>query len=181
MDRIPENKRPQINPELLAWYEKTYPGWSLALCCFDNKDKKKAEPLFWWYKPIDPKNLFFPAVDSHDGNPPDLTKKVPADHIILLGSDLFEPTPEKKDKNIDPYSFYSLLGEHYPPRPIPLWAGYKNALPEASWQFLPTKIMGHTFNRPLFAHFGGMPNGDFTIPVSELRKHNIYALDRVSP
>ena len=183
MHRIPENKRPQVKAELLTWYEKTYPGWSLAVCCFDNKDKKKAEPLFWWYKPLKPEQLFFPAMDSHDGNPPhlnnnlgfDFRNSVWVDHIIMAGSDVFEATPEEKPEATEDLGAFSrYFRKEKTPRPIELWTGYLDKLPESSRQYLPMKIMGKEFN-------GSMRNGDFSIPVKELRKHDIGALKRVSP
>lgn len=79
---VPENKRPAISPQLIQWYEDNYPGYSVAVCCFDNQEAQGAQPLFWWYKPMNPQELFFPAVDCHSGQIPDLTKKVEVDHLL---------------------------------------------------------------------------------------------------
>lgn len=86
LESVPENKRPNIEPELLKWYEDSFPGWSVAVCCFDNNDMKKSEPLFWWYHPIHKERIHFPAIDSHDGSVPDLNKEVRTDHFIVYGS-----------------------------------------------------------------------------------------------
>lgn len=148
---VPENKRPEISAELLAWYETHYPGWTLAVCCFDNRDAIKADPLFWWYKPLDPMRLHFPAVDSHDGTPPKLEHQgrawgVHTDHVIVLGSDKFLPNG-KAEK---------------------LKADYRDVLPEASRPFFPERIIGADYRRRRF------PNGDFVAPVLAVRAHKSF-------
>jgi hypothetical protein len=86
LDQVPENKRPSINAEIFEAYDKWYPGWSFALCCFA-KDLPDPEPLVWWYKPQDPARLFFPAVDAHTGHAPEMNTLVGVDHDIVVSSD----------------------------------------------------------------------------------------------
>lgn len=85
MKHLPANKRPgRMNQAIFDAYAKWYPGWPLALCAWDGS--VKAEPMLWWYEPKDASRLFLPALDAHDGNPPDLSAKVDVDHTIAVGS-----------------------------------------------------------------------------------------------
>jgi len=85
LQRVPANKRPVINTIVLASYNQNYPGWPLAVCCWDGAIE--AEPLLWWYEPKDPEILFAPALDAHDGNTPK-PHAVAVDHIVCFGSTL---------------------------------------------------------------------------------------------
>lgn len=52
---------------------------------FDADDMEEADPLFWWYRPRNPDQLFAPAVDSHDGSPPNAGESVYVDHWVIAG------------------------------------------------------------------------------------------------
>jgi hypothetical protein len=82
--RIPANKRPELNADIFAAYDWLYPGWKMALCAWDGT--LEAEPLLWWYEPLDPTRLFLPALDAHDGKPPSLSADVAVDHSVVVGS-----------------------------------------------------------------------------------------------
>ena len=85
LKEIPESKRPNLPAKFIVSLGKLYPDWPMALCCFDlNIDD--AEPLFWWYKPRFPEVLFAPAIDAHNGEPPDLETDVWRDHTLAFGS-----------------------------------------------------------------------------------------------
>lgn len=84
LDKLPAEKRPTIHEDLLASYERLYPGWHLAICCF-NKDVS-GEPLLWWFEPAFD-NLFLPGLDAHDGGPPKLDVQVSIDHSLIVGVD----------------------------------------------------------------------------------------------
>lgn len=84
--RVPETRRPDINPAILEAFDDLYPGWQLAVCCWNGKIR--AEPLLWWYEPRLPRWLFAPALDAHDGGPPDPDTDVHVDHHIAFGSTL---------------------------------------------------------------------------------------------
>jgi hypothetical protein len=89
LEQVPERKRPPLNKALFGWYHTTFPGWPVALCCFDNADAARATPMMWWYEPAYPDWLFAPAVDCHTGAIPDLRADVATDHWVVLGvSDL---------------------------------------------------------------------------------------------
>jgi hypothetical protein len=80
-------KRPTINPELLQFYEDTMPGWTTAVCCFDNREAKLSTPMLWYYKPEFGGTFVAPGIDSHDGSPPNLKTDVETDHWVIVGSD----------------------------------------------------------------------------------------------
>ncbi len=81
---VPPSKRPAANPRLFEAFEQLYPGWPLAVCCWCGD--VEAEPLLWWYEPKYPEWLFAPALDAHDGGPPDVNVEVEVDHHIAFGS-----------------------------------------------------------------------------------------------
>lgn len=85
---VPEDKKPNIKPELFETYSKWYPKWPIALCCFNNRDAASATPMLWWYYTISPRFLFAPAVDCHTGSVPDLDAQVDVDHTVVVGSNL---------------------------------------------------------------------------------------------
>ncbi len=86
LSQVPEEKRPVINYAIFAAYEKWYPDWTVALCCFNNKDAKAATPMLWRYCPIYPELLFLPALDAHTGEAPDLNAVVDVDHTVIVSS-----------------------------------------------------------------------------------------------
>jgi len=83
---VPEEKRPDLKPEIFAAYAEWYPGWQIALCCFSNADAVEADPLLWWYEPAFPDVYFAPALDSHTGGVPDLDATVDVDHAVTFMS-----------------------------------------------------------------------------------------------
>ncbi len=85
LKEVPENRRPNIPYPFLQELTRLYADWPLALCCFNNAEFE-AEPLFWWYKPRFPEVLFAPAVDAHNGKPPQLDTLVQRDHTIAFAS-----------------------------------------------------------------------------------------------
>lgn len=82
--RVPEHRRPQPNRAIFSAYAKYYPGWHMAMCCYDGAIE--AEPMVFWYESLFPNRLFAPALDAHDGNPPDLARKVSRDHYVFFAA-----------------------------------------------------------------------------------------------
>ncbi|MEU5667113.1 hypothetical protein [Streptomyces longwoodensis] len=80
--QVPTHRRPVLAPDLLRFYADHFPGHTIAVCCFDNADAQRAEPLLLWYHPLDPDRLTVPALDSHTGAAPDLDAAVTVDHGI---------------------------------------------------------------------------------------------------
>ncbi len=87
LERVPEHKRPQLAPELFAFYAETFPLYPVALCCFDNADARRAAPLLMWYRPIYSGRMTAPALDSHTGAAPDPQALVDVDHWVVVGVD----------------------------------------------------------------------------------------------
>ncbi|MBY0359723.1 MAG: hypothetical protein K2W82_17100 [Candidatus Obscuribacterales bacterium] len=85
LKQVPEHRRPPLNKEMFDAYAKWYKGWTFAFCCFDTVDEANAKPLLWWYEPSRPEFLFFPALDGHDGNVPNLQAEVTVDHALMVG------------------------------------------------------------------------------------------------
>lgn len=80
---VPEDKRPALNETVIASFAANYPGWPIAVCCWNGSIKP--EPLLWWYEPLDPSTLFAPTLDAHDGSAP-RRGSVHTDHYLTFGS-----------------------------------------------------------------------------------------------
>jgi len=118
---IPARKRIAVNRPLFAFYAERFPGYAVALCCFDNKEALDAAPLLIWYKPMNPDFFLLPALDCHTGGVPDLNEDVEVDHWVILGSD-----------------------------ELPAWASaapqYRDTIPAEVAAFLPQCISGQHFS-----------------------------------
>jgi hypothetical protein len=95
LKEVPESRRPNIPYPFLLELTRLYPDWPIALCCFNNSEFD-AEPLFWWYKPRFPEVLFAPAIDAHNGKPPQLDIMVNRDHSLAFAS-------YTSDRPVDPF------------------------------------------------------------------------------
>jgi hypothetical protein len=84
LERVPSAKRPDISGELCEFYATYRHGWPIALCCFDNKQAQKAQPIFVWYKPMNWNVLIAPGIDCHTGAVPDMQAKVHVDHRLFF-------------------------------------------------------------------------------------------------
>lgn len=148
---VPKEKRPDINPELMAWYEAAYPGYSVAVCCFSSDKETDAEQMFWWYKPMNEAELFFPAIDAHDGGVPNLAEKVLIDHTITCS--IIELSSEARNIQ-DITHMHEKLGDNK--------------------KFFNDKLLGQSFRSQYVS------NGDFVIAKEDLRKGNLN-FKRVTP
>lgn len=83
--KLPNGKRPEMNPVVLSAMAEMYPNWAFAFCCWDGSKVLQAEPLLFVYEPMAPSLLFAPALDAHDGNAPQ-EGVVDVDHIVTFGS-----------------------------------------------------------------------------------------------
>lgn len=84
---VPEAKRPDLSEAFLDFYQRAYPDWFLAICCFNNTDVTRApQPLLWTFESLCPDDLFMPGLDAHDGRPP-APGTVLRDHMLLWGTD----------------------------------------------------------------------------------------------
>lgn len=135
---VPEDKRPDMTPDIFDWYAAMYPGYSLALCCFNNADAQQATPLLWWYENRQDQAWVAPAVDAHDGLPPNLSARVDVDHWLILGSNRYGEGGRIDD----------LL--------LPVYYQQKHEIPAHVRGLLPTGIAGQRFS-------GYEQNGDFLL------------------
>lgn len=140
INQVPENKRPRLHPELFEALGMWYPGWSVALCCWDGAIE--AEPMVWWYRPLPEfrDKHFLPGLDGHDGGVPDPARdSVPVDHTIVVGG----PVVDGKREN----AAYLLRD-----------------VPDELRRWLPSHVYGD-----MLPQSGGtmqMRNGDWVLPKS---------------
>jgi hypothetical protein len=151
LERLPERKRPQVNRELLAFYEDTFPRHPIALCCFDNAEAAQAKPLMLWYHPLDEERLVLPAIDCHTGAAPDLRASVSTDHTVVFATD------DAAEDWGSPVLYEQPWGMRHTLR-----------------AFLPKRVMGARFNEFL-------PNGDFAITHEDLLRGNVDRIERLVP
>lgn len=84
---VPTEKRPALNPDLFKFYERAYPNFAVALCCFNNSKNAQAEPIMVWYRPTQFDGTYrLPAIDCHSGAVPNLYEKVNVDHWLFLAT-----------------------------------------------------------------------------------------------
>jgi len=136
-------------------YAYWYPGWHVALCCFDAREMSPADPILWWYEPKDPNRLFYPGLDAHDGNRPNLKRLVDVDHTLIAGC-----TTERNAKGWGSPG----VGE----------AVYGNKIPETMAPFLPDKVIGMGSTRE-------MMNGDWYMEIANLRDAKIAFMREPPP
>lgn len=84
LEKLPENKRPDIAKKLLKWYLAYYGSPELILCCFDSSNDA-VQPISVTYTPRNFSSLFFPGADSHDGSVPNIGARTDRDHTLLVG------------------------------------------------------------------------------------------------
>lgn len=87
LQQVPPNKRPLLDRGLFDFYAAMYPYHSIVLCCFDNAEAHRANPLLIWYPPPFDDWIIMPAVDGHTGGVPDLAAQVDTDHWLVFGAD----------------------------------------------------------------------------------------------
>jgi len=137
LTQVPEEKRPEIPVSFLSSLNELYKDWPIAICCFTG-ELEAPEPLLWWFEPRFERVLFAPAIDAHDGNPPDPKVMVYRDHTLAFAS--FSSTRPHDPQLVDAISR------------VPV---------EHQWMFLPsvvgTKIIQQTgngdFSLPISAIF----------------------------
>lgn len=108
LKEVPENKRPDISDDFILSLNKLYLDWPIALCCFSGA-MSNPEPLFWWYKPQDDSTLFAPAIDAHNGKPPNVDESVSRDHTLIFSS--YE-SDKREDYHLRNYIEQNVPEEH---------------------------------------------------------------------
>ncbi len=82
--QVPIQKRPVISDALMDFYAHRFPGYAVALCCFNTRQAKEGNPIMVWYPPMNPREFRAPAVDCHTGAIPDLRTHVEVDHWLFM-------------------------------------------------------------------------------------------------
>ena len=72
-----------VNKSLIEFYERHYKDWSFAVCLFDNNTTIDAQPIAFEYTPSNPDSIYFPTMDAHTGDAPDLKAFVDVDHTFI--------------------------------------------------------------------------------------------------
>jgi hypothetical protein len=167
LKRVPAAKRPAFNPPIFDAYAEWYPGWTVALCCFNNLDAARATPLLWWYRPADPEQLFAPALDCHSGAVPDLGAQVKVDHTVAVSSYLMDEDGFWKGTRGEKGAYLEQGARVH----------YIDSLPASVQPYLCRHAVGSTYEKR-------MRNGDFVCSVKKLRE-GVYGgkgvLRRVGP
>nr|WP_042187624.1 hypothetical protein [Kibdelosporangium sp. MJ126-NF4]CEL18233.1 hypothetical protein [Kibdelosporangium sp. MJ126-NF4]CTQ90536.1 hypothetical protein [Kibdelosporangium sp. MJ126-NF4] len=161
LTRVPEARRVRISRELMEFYADRFPGYAIALCCFDNREAQQANPLLLWYTPHDTDLFRLPAIDCHTGGVPDLDADVATDHWVILGTD---QAAEDWGTPVD----YGLVEVKRKWGAAPRSPAVKG--PTAG--FLPARVIGRSFT-------GHHRNGDFTIAYDDVLRVNLSALQRI--
>lgn len=157
LNRVPIDKRPAINKEIFDAYTKWYPGWTFALCCF--KDSvTKSDPMVWWYDPMNPHTLFFPALDAHTGHRPKLNAEVEVNHTLIVSS------------------FKNLAWTAHTPLSELKRVSYSKRPPKGTvlGSILPDVVAGRTYKT-------SMPNGDFIFETADVRSGRCNPLRKLPP
>lgn len=143
LSQVPVDRRPNPNPAIFEAYGKLYPGWHIAMCCYNGT--VDAEPMLWQYQPLDPSHLWLPALDGHDGRAPNLTANVQRDHTVIV-SLVNSPRSKFAYRTATKEDIHTLSGEVIPDNLQYLFGKH----------FFGTQTHGET------------RNGDFMIPIAKL-------------
>lgn len=167
LKQVPAEKRPALNPAIFKAYAKWYPGWTFALCCFNTSQESQAKPLLWWYEPMYSERLFFPALDAHNGNPPNLGARVDVDHALIASSYKLNPSVASGTKP-------KVLKSGYPIYAVAHQVQYRDTSMSASLRkLLPDFAIGKQYSQQ-------MPNGDFWFEADDVRR-GIFDVKRELP
>jgi hypothetical protein len=148
---VPPQKRPRVNKDVFASYPELYPEWPVALCCWQAKARVEAQPMLWWYMPKHHDLLFLPAVDGHNGKPPNLKDAAMRDHTLVVGTTATTP---------------QLNSQGWAPR-------YRDTLSEELQKYVPKRVVGQKLK-------GWQPNADIYVRTRKAHEAS-FAFDHVSP
>ena len=80
----------EVKEELINFFREKYVDFSFAVCIFDSTEKIDSQPIAFEYIPNDNTVLFYPTMDCHTGDAPDLREFVETDHHIIYVHDFNE-------------------------------------------------------------------------------------------
>ena len=96
----------QITDSLAVFFKERYKGWSFAVCLFDSNKAIDAQPIAFEYTPFDSDVIYFPTMDAHTGNAPDMNEKVDVDHTFIyehtgnVDEELYQEFVELENKDV---------------------------------------------------------------------------------
>lgn len=106
---IDESIRPTIKNSFYDFFDKYYKNCSFVICLFGNNDTIDAQPIAFEYLPNNPNLLYFPTMDCHNGEIPDLNQYVKLNHIFLFEHTGLQPEGMKKTSTICRFDVPSFL------------------------------------------------------------------------
>lgn len=74
---------PEIDGELINFFETHYKGWSFVLCVFSGDEEMDSQPITFEYEPFHYNWLYFPTMDSHSGGAPSFIHPINMDHTLI--------------------------------------------------------------------------------------------------
>lgn len=73
----------EITEDLMNFFHSHYKDWTFVVCMFSGEKEMDAQPIMFEYEPMYPQWLYFPTMDSHDGQAPDMIHPVDMDHSLM--------------------------------------------------------------------------------------------------
>jgi len=84
LNTLNEAQRPEISDELLDFFKNNYKGWNFVVCIFAETKEMESQPIMFEYKPFHYEWIYYPMMDSHTGEAPNLNEDVRVDHTLIL-------------------------------------------------------------------------------------------------
>lgn len=170
LNQVPENRRPALNKEIFTAYSKWYPGNTFALCCFNTADATKADPMLWWYEPLNQDELFCPALDAHNGKVPRLNEKVKVDHVLIAGSHLLKhPLGNRNPSNLSMDEMADIVKSD-----VAKVSYTDESITLQVKSLLPACVIGEVSQ-------GFLANGDFVFKTSDVRQGVLKVMRKEPP
>ncbi len=79
-----ESNEISIKDQLYDFFQEQYTGWSFVICVFDSEKTMNSQPIAFEYEPFEKEYIYFPTMDSHTGDAPNLNEDVILDHSIIF-------------------------------------------------------------------------------------------------
>jgi hypothetical protein len=103
--------RPAIKNSFYDFFDEHYKNCSFVICLFDNNETIDVQPIAFEYLPNNPNLLYFPTMDCHNGEIPNLNDKVELDHIFLFEHTGQQPEGLVKNSTVCCFDVPSFLKE----------------------------------------------------------------------
>ncbi|MEO6305159.1 MAG: hypothetical protein ABIP51_18515 [Bacteroidia bacterium] len=105
LQSLPIEERPIIKEDLLSFFGSHYKKHSFVICVFSSTETISAQPIMFTYTPFDYEIVYFPSMDSHTGDAPNIKEMVEVDHFLITNKNVgkkleFESTVPDILKNL---------------------------------------------------------------------------------